>query len=362
MMCHTGASAQLLRHIIPQPQDQMQFITIPSTTPHQLHQSSKRPPTVHNMQSFDAKAAASDQAESDVQASPAEPDIWLSRHKNEPHRTYSRPRRSTEAIDHSYVMDMDEDDFDLSEKLDEMEKDFDTSESPENMVQEESQDNMVKEQFHENIIPEESLENIKDLLDSQVASQESSSTPNNSQSTISLSSGDDLGLYSPGDDHIPEPSVMDDPIQHNSSVITIRTDVSAEEISDILLPVKPFDKTIQDKEVKVSPNKKSQDETYDDVDDLLGDSDDNDDDIVEKREPVTVPMIKVALPSEPSRKKPPKFVCPECNQKYGKNEAQYNNHIRQKHNFPCKYCPLRFTYVNGLEEHLNSVHINETAK
>lgn len=237
-------------------------------------------------------------------------------------------------MDHSYVMDMDydmEEDFDLSQKLEEMEKDFDKSDTG-NMVQ------------------EESLENIKCLLDSQVPSQDTISVCNSSQS-ISLSDGDDPGM---SDSVI----VLDDTIQRNSSVISINS--SMEETSDKTVSLKTDIKTTEEKEVRVSPIKKSQDETYDDVDDLLGDSDEDDQE-EEKREPVPVPVKAVAM-SEPSRKKPPKFVCPECNQKYGKNEAQYNNHIRQQHNFPCKFCPLKFTYVNGLEEHSNSVHINETAE
>jgi len=64
----------------------------------------------------------------------------------------------------------------------------------------------------------------------------------------------------------------------------------------------------------------------------------------------TTGVVSVFLTTEPN------FVCPECGQKYGKNEEQYNNHIRQQHKFPCKYRPLKFPYVNGLEEHLNSEH------
>jgi len=305
----------LLRQMIPQVP--MQFVTIPSSA-QQPQQASKRPPTV-----------------AECEALTPEPEPWQS-HKHEPHRTYGKARRSTQSMDHSYVMDMDcamEEDFDLSQKLEEMEKDFEESDT-------------------RTAVYEESLENIKCLLDSQVTSQDSSSICNSSQS-ISLSDGDELGM---SDGVI----VLDDSIQPNNSVISINS--SMDDTVDNIVTLTTDNITQQDKEVRVSPTKKSQDETYDDVDDLLGDSDEDDQE-EEKIKYVPVPvLVKALTPSEPSRKKPPKFVCPECNQKYGKNEAQYNNHIRQQHNFPCKFCPLKFTYVNGLEEHLNSVHINETAE
>ena len=106
---------------------------------------------------------------------------------------------------------------------------------------------------------------------------------------------------------------------------------------------------------------------YDDIDDLLGDSDEEME-TKPTREvpppPIIAPKdpLPVASPRDSSKKKPPFFLCPECNQNFGKNESQFNVHRNQIHAFPCKYCPLKFTYANGKEEHQNKEHIFEMRK
>eukprot|EP00092_Neocalanus_flemingeri_P007418 GFUD01008011.1.p1 GENE.GFUD01008011.1~~GFUD01008011.1.p1 ORF type:complete len:2535 (+),score=676.26 GFUD01008011.1:509-8113(+) len=361
----------MLRHVIPQ--DPMQFVTIPCSPKQQpstlITKSIKKYQAGFNLPNLDYEENIADfeQPPTDsLESAPADDEAGArSSVPTQSKEFLSVPkgganvRRSVENLDHSYVMEVDsqlEDDFDLSRKLDEMEKDFDKPVAGQ----------------------EESLEAIKSLLESQVQSH-GSSDPNNSQGTISISDSEDMGLYSPGDSSA-KPGlsesiiVLDDTILGDASLISINSEVSAKEnIENSFLspentsfssPIKDM-KTVQRNEVTVNPNKvqKSQDETYDDVDDLLGDSDDDEDEVEEeeKKKPAA-PLFKLVTPSEPSKKKPPQFVCPECHQKYGKNESQFNNHIRQKHNFPCKFCPLKFTYVNGLEEHSNSVHINETAE
>jgi len=313
-------------------------------------QCSIRPPTMQTVQSVDAELAMPGYAPTEL-AMPgyAEPELLVTRDRDQAHRTYSSARRSKDATEQSYDMDMDSEDFDLSVKLEELEKDIDRSEA------------------NDDATPEESLENIKNLLDSQVASLGSSSSPTKDKPV--LSDGEDLGLFSPGDQE-PEESYREvlqvDEASLNASVISIASDISIEDVPHQISSLTDM-KTIENNQVIASPigKSKSQDEGYDDVDDLLGDSDEDDDEPMLKKEPIAQPIAlpaKVPVPSEPSRKKPPKFVCPECGEIYGKNESQYNSHIRQQHNFPCKYCPLKFTYVNGLEEHHNSVHIHETAQ
>ena len=48
-----------------------------------------------------------------------------------------------------------------------------------------------------------------------------------------------------------------------------------------------------------------------------------------------------------------------CNESFGKNESKYNSHVQERHNFPCKYCGLKFTYENGRRDHEDSEHQEE---
>ena len=82
----------------------------------------------------------------------------------------------------------------------------------------------------------------------------------------------------------------------------------------------------------------------------------------------------------PDKKKPP-LQCQQCSQSFGKNESAYNTHIqvisllfssrpfstisllwcvtllsKELHSFACRYCPLKFTFINGLEEHTTTEH------
>ena len=94
----------------------------------------------------------------------------------------------------------------------------------------------------------------------------------------------------------------------------------------------------------------------DDIDDLLGDSDDE----TEKksvREPLPKPFVH--NPKGSSKKKPPSFQCPECEQSFGKNEGKYKAHKNMDHPFKCRFCHLKFTFSNGLEDHENAEHFRE---
>ena len=71
--------------------------------------STTRPPTTQHISAESLKDRCSDQV------SPAEPDIMLVTRSREDHlKTFDRARRSTETIDQ--VVDIDSDDFDMSEK------------------------------------------------------------------------------------------------------------------------------------------------------------------------------------------------------------------------------------------------------
>ena len=94
----------------------------------------------------------------------------------------------------------------------------------------------------------------------------------------------------------------------------------------------------------------------DDIDDLLGDSDDEPE-LKPVREPLPKPIVH--NPKGSSKKAPPSFQCPECELSFGKNESKYKAHKNMDHTFKCKYCHLKFTYKNGLEDHENAEHIRE---
>ena len=50
-------------------------------------------------------------------------------------------------------------------------------------------------------------------------------------------------------------------------------------------------------------------------------------------------------------------VCPQCEDVF--TEKELGCHMRQDHAHKCNFCPLRFTYVNGRDNHENSVHTLE---
>ena len=97
---------------------------------------------------------------------------------------------------------------------------------------------------------------------------------------------------------------------------------------------------------------------HDDIDDLLGDSDEEEDN--SKKHKAAQPLV--VMPRESSKKKPPRFECPECGLKFGKDEAKYSHHIKMDHPFKCNFCPLKFTYKNGLQDHQNKEHMFEMRK
>jgi hypothetical protein len=50
-------------------------------------------------------------------------------------------------------------------------------------------------------------------------------------------------------------------------------------------------------------------------------------------------------------------VCPLCADTF--TEKELSVHVRRDHAYQCAYCPLRFTYVNGRDNHQNSAHTLE---
>ena len=122
---------------------------------------------------------------------------------------------------------------------------------------------------------------------------------------------------------------------------------------------------------------KSEDTSMCDIDDLL--KDDSDDEIFDSPPRcLTPPPPRVAspplptpsAPAPPSRapsdskprpdRKTPPLICQMCNKSFGKKESKYNSHVQELHNFPCKYCDLKFTFKSGRRDHKDSKHQEET--
>ena len=106
-------------------------------------------------------------------------------------------------------------------------------------------------------------------------------------------------------------------------------------------------------------------EYFDDIDALLGNSSDeeNEDGAKENSsftgQSVTVvdtaPVFPVVV-LETSRKN---FKCSQCRQDFKMKEKEFIAHMKSRHSFKCQYCPLKFTFMNGLNDHVNREHHHE---
>ena len=93
----------------------------------------------------------------------------------------------------------------------------------------------------------------------------------------------------------------------------------------------------------------------DDIDDLLGDSDEELEAVAASTDAEPVPGVSpVLLP--PSRKSSKRIQCPLCRENFGKAGSDYLAHKEKDHPFFCKFCDLRFTFKHGLEDHQNKEH------
>jgi hypothetical protein len=73
--------------------------------------------------------------------------------------------------------------------------------------------------------------------------------------------------------------------------------------------------------------------------------------------PVSSPRPQNSSPAKKKRKKSitNREKCPICELEM-KTSAEYSTHIKQDHSKSCIYCPLKFTYNHGLEDHIASKH------
>ena len=98
-------------------------------------------------------------------------------------------------------------------------------------------------------------------------------------------------------------------------------------------------------------NPTSPDDGYDEIDALL-DSDSESEDPL----PILSNTNQSAdvLPGSETQSRRP-LQCPKCLLVH-KKESQYRIHISKNHQFKCEFCPLSFTFANGLSEHKNLEH------
>ena len=58
---------------------------------------------------------------------------------------------------------------------------------------------------------------------------------------------------------------------------------------------------------------------------------------------------------QPETQKSQVTKCPQCRQDF-KKEKEFNIHMKCLHSFKCDFCPLKFTFANGLNDHINREH------
>jgi hypothetical protein len=60
----------------------------------------------------------------------------------------------------------------------------------------------------------------------------------------------------------------------------------------------------------------------------------------------------------PAKCKKKSLVCSQCGDSF--REGEFGAHARQNHAYPCAFCSLSFTYVNGRDNHQNAAHTPES--
>jgi hypothetical protein len=75
--------------------------------------------------------------------------------------------------------------------------------------------------------------------------------------------------------------------------------------------------------------------------------------------PLSNPVASRRLSSEgPAKCKKKSLVCSQCGDSF--REGEFSAHARQNHAYPCAFCSLSFTYVNGRDYHQNAAHTPES--
>jgi hypothetical protein len=75
--------------------------------------------------------------------------------------------------------------------------------------------------------------------------------------------------------------------------------------------------------------------------------------------PLSNPAASRRLSSEGTAKcKKKSLVCSQCGDSF--REGEFSAHARQNHAYPCAFCSLSFTYVNGRDNHQNAAHTPES--